>query len=55
LGNAFVGRCHDLVENLSRLLNTPNVIIAIRRQSGQDQTEARNRNDQHVFVHDISP
>ena len=38
-----------------RFLNTPDVIIAIRRQSGQDQNQARNRNDQQIFVHDISP
>ena len=49
------GVAHDFVEDLGRFFNTPNVIIAIRRQSGQDQTQARYRNDQQVFVHDISP
>jgi hypothetical protein len=54
-GNALVGRRHDLVEDPGRFLNAPDIVIAIRRQSGQDQTQARCRYYQHVFVHDIPP
>src|SRR4051812_35694775 len=38
LGNALVGRSHDLVEDLSSSLNAPCVSGAIRRRSGQDKT-----------------
>ena len=53
LGNALVRRSHDLLEDLGSFLNAPNVIAAIRRQSGQDQTQARDRNDQQMFGHDF--
>jgi len=52
LWNALVGSVHDLLEVLGRVLNTPNVITAVRHQSGQDQAQARNRNDQEAFKHD---
>jgi hypothetical protein len=42
-----------LLEDLGRFLNTPKVVVAIRRQSGQDQSQARYRNDQQVVLHDI--
>jgi len=51
----LVRRSHDLLEDLGSFLNTPNVVTAVRRQSGQDQTQARNRNDQQILEHDVSP
>jgi hypothetical protein len=48
-GDTLVRSVHDLLKYLSSFADTLDIITAVRRQRGQGQTQARERNDQEML------